>query len=75
MTPRTWTKMLGAAALAVLLAPGGSLGQERQDRPPGERRLGPGMVLDDDGAWRVPTLADALGALRGDPDVALPVGV
>ena len=73
MTPRTWTKMLGAAALAFLLAPGGGLGQE--DRPPGERRLGPGMVLDEDGGSRVPTLADALGAMRGDPDVALPVGV
>ena len=75
MTPITSTKMLGATALALLLAPGGGLGQEREDRPPGERRLGPGMVLDEDGGWRPPTLADALGALRGDPDVALPVGV
>ena len=75
MTPRTWTKMLWAAALAVLLAPGGGLGQEREDGPPGERRPGPGMVLDEDGGLRVPTPADALGALRGDPDVPLPTWV
>ena len=75
MTSRTWTRMVGAAALLALLGPGGGLGQEREDRPPGERRPGPGMVLDEDGGWRVPTPADALGALRGDPDVALPVGV
>lgn len=80
MTPGTWTRMLAAAALVALLAPGGSVGQEPETRRPGERRLapgmiGPGMVLDEDGGWRPPTLADAIGALRGDPDVALPVGV
>ncbi|WP_420441991.1 hypothetical protein [Candidatus Palauibacter sp.] len=73
MTTRTWTGMLGAAALAVLLASSGGLAQEPEYRPSG--RLGPGMVLDEDGGWRPPTPADALGALRGDPDVVLPVGV
>ena len=73
MTSRTWTRLLGAAALAGLLAPGGGLGQERETRPPGEDRSGPGMVLDGNGGWRAPTPADALRALRGDPEV-LPLG-
>ncbi|WP_420442073.1 hypothetical protein [Candidatus Palauibacter sp.] len=69
MKTRTWTRMLGAAALAVLLAPGGGLGQEREDRPPSVAGYVKGMVLDGAGGWRAPTPADALRALRGDPDV------
>ena len=65
----------GAIVLLWLLVPASIFGQEREDRPPGEQRPGPGMVLDEDGGWRVPTPADALGALRGDPDVALPTWV
>ena len=75
MISKTWTRMPGVVALAALLAPGVGVGQEPESPPPGERRLGPGMVLDEDGGRRPPTPADALGALRGDPDVALPVGV
>ena len=75
MILKTWTRMPGVVALAALLAPGVGVGQEPESPPPGERRLGPGMVLDEDGGRRPPTPADALGALRGDPDVALPVGV
>ena len=70
MTTRTWTGMLGAAALAALLAPGGTTAQEPEYRPSG-RQLGPGMVLDEDGGWRPPTPADALRALR-DPSILVP---
>ena len=73
MISKTWTGMPGVVALAALLAPGGTTAQEPEYRPSGP--LGPGMVLDEDGGWRPPSLADALGALRGDPDVVLPVGV
>ncbi|WP_420439636.1 hypothetical protein [Candidatus Palauibacter sp.] len=73
MISKTWTRMPGVIALAALLTPGGTTAQEPEYRPSGQ--LGPGMVLDGDGGWRPPTPADALGALRGDPDVALPVGV
>ena len=73
MISKTWTGMPGVVALAALLTPGGTMAQEPEYRPSGQ--LGPGMVLDEDGGWRPPSLADALGALRGDPDVVLPVGV
>ena len=69
MTSRTWTRMLGAVALLALLAPGGVMGQEREDRPPSAAGYVRGMVLDGAGGWRAPTPADALRALRGDPDV------
>lgn len=59
MTPRV-------VALAALLVPGVGWDRSRR-RSPGERRLGPGMVLDGDGGWRPPTPTDTLGALRGDP--------
>ncbi|WP_419950116.1 hypothetical protein [Candidatus Palauibacter sp.] len=76
MISRTWTRMPGVVALAALLGAGGGVGQEPETRPPWEGPgPGPGMVLDEDGGWRPPTPADALAALRGDPGVALPVGV
>ena len=72
MTPRRWTWMPGVVALAALLAPDGGAGQEPETRPPWRNQLG--MVLDGDGGRRPPTPAEALGALRGDPGVALPTG-
>ena len=70
--------MLGAAALAAALAPGGGWGQEPETRPPLEGwtgpRRGPGMVLDEKGGWRPPTPADALAVFRGEPGVRLPIG-
>ena len=68
MTWRTWTRMPGAAALAALLAAGAVAGQEPETGRPWEGRMGGGLVLDEDGGWRPPTPADALGILRRDPN-------
>ncbi|MCZ0936430.1 MAG: hypothetical protein OXJ54_14750 [Gemmatimonadetes bacterium] len=46
--------------LVALLSPGEVVAQERER--PKEILLGPGMVLDEDGGWRLPTPADALRA-------------
>ena len=59
----------GALALLWLLAPDALSAQERESGEPG---WAPGLVLDEGGAWRVPTAHEALRALRGDS--ALPHG-
>ena len=60
MESRTRSRVLGVLALAALLVPSEGVAQERER--PQETPVGPGLVLDEDGGWRLPTPTDALRA-------------